>query len=80
MGIDEVVKAAVDGADDLLGHRIIAAVTHEQALDLLLHPLAHLVAAGPVQLIHVLPSLLVLPGDGVEQTLQIAGDQNIHGR
>ena len=79
MGIDEVAVLLIHRADDLPGLRLAAAVAPEALLQLALHPVAHLIPAYFGQPGHVVLHLRRVLGEGVQQPLQVGGDQDVHG-
>ena len=78
MGINQIAVSAVRLPDHPLGFPVVAAVALEALLQLVLNPVAHLIPAHIAEPGHVVLHLRRVPGEGVEQPLQIGGDENIH--
>ena len=80
MGIHHIAGIAVNGCDPglcLLLGRIVAI----EIMQLRSHAVGDLIAALAGQLCHErTDSLRILPCDLIDQALQVAGDQDIHGR
>ena len=81
MGIAGIAVLLVDLCDGCLGGCIVAEAAVEQFTHLCLDRIGHLIASALSQCREPLPNLcIVLAGQQVQQTLQIAGDQDVHGR
>ena len=79
VSVDQVVFLLPHLTDGLLSLLLGGKTGGKLVMDLCLDGIIDLIAAAGIQLSHVIGhQLVVLAGEGVEQTLQIAGDQDIH--
>ena len=80
MRIDHIVVLLADLTDHLLGTGIITAIAGKQLLQLLLDLVANLILALLGKLSHIGTNFFVILSQRHQQTLQVAGNQDVHGR
>ena len=79
MGVRQIMMLLPQRPDGSLGGDIVAAAAPEDGLDLLQQRLRYLVGAGLLQLLHQSRHQSGIAAEQIQQPLQIAGHQNVHG-